>query len=121
MHYFVLRVVISLSQLLQLLLDFLHFGLRFLFEFFRILPNLPSAILICCDLLIINLRNFLLFRTRVYLLFLFDLFLLVYLRTELRQINQGVAEFGVYSDYTKEVDEIYKTLPLTDFAPVNFL
>ena len=83
MHYFVLRVVISLSQLLQLLLDFLHFSLRFLFKFFWILINLPDAILIR-DLLIINLLNVLLFCTRIYLLFLFDLFLLVYLRAKLR-------------------------------------
>ena len=99
-HYFVLRVVISRRQLLQLLLDLLHFSLRFPFKLLRILINLPNIILTSNNLLIIiYLFYFLLFCTRIYLLFLFDLFILVYLRTKLRQINQGVPEFGIHSDY----------------------
>lgn len=105
MHYFVLCVVISLRQLLQLLFYLLNFSLRFPFKLFWILIDLPDGIFASNNLLIINFRNFLLFRTRIYLLFLFTLFVLVYLRTKLRQINQGVPEFGVYSDYTKEIDE----------------
>ena len=97
-HYFVLRVVISRCQLLQLLLDLLHFSLRFPFKLLRILINLPNTILTSNNLLTIYLFNFLLFCTRIYLLFLF-LFILVYLRTKLRQINQGVPEFGIHSDY----------------------
>ena len=97
-HYFVLRVVISRRQLLQLLLDLLHFSLRFPFKLLRILINLPNTILTSNNLLTIYLFNFLLFCTRIYLLFLF-LFILVYLRTKLRQINQGVPEFGIHSDY----------------------
>ena len=97
-HYFVLRVVISRCQLLQLLLDLLHFSLRFPFKLLRILINLPNTILTSNNLLTIHLFNFLLFCTRIYLLFLF-LFILVYLRTKLRQINQGVPEFGIHSDY----------------------
>ena len=97
-HYFVLRVVISRRQLLQLLLDLLHFSLRFPFKLLRILINLPNTILTSNNLLTIYLFNFLLFCTRIYLLFLF-LLILVYLRTKLRQINQGVPEFGIHSDY----------------------
>ena len=97
-HYFVLRVVISRRQLLQLLLDLLHFSLRFPFKLLRILINLPNTILTSNNLLTFYLFNFLLFCTRIYLLFLF-LLILVYLRTKLRQINQGVPEFGIHSDY----------------------